>query len=188
MNRLMPLIILSLFTGFASSVQGNFQDELEHEADQKIDKFATQLKAALVLAIQKDGLQSAVQVCKEQAPQIAANLSNDNWTVARTSLKARNVKNQPDEWETAVLRSFDERYKAGEKASMLTSSQMENDTFRYMKAIPTGQLCLACHGRSVDPELRKSIDTLYPQDTAVGFTTEDIRGAFTLTKKLDKAL
>jgi hypothetical protein len=51
-----------------------------------------------------------------------------------------------------------------------------------MKAIPTGTMCLACHGSSVDEKTLKKINTLYPNDQAIGFSSEDLRGAFSITK------
>lgn len=183
------LVFLILGFSFISSVysqQNDAQKSLENTAKQKVKAFATELKSTLVAAIQKDGLHSAVKVCEQRAPEIAEKLSTDGWTVARTSLKNRNESNQPDKWEKQVLMDFDEQYKSGVKANALTTSLMDEDRFRFMKAIPTGQVCLACHGSSVAPSLLKSINALYPKDAAVGFTLEDIRGAFTVTKKIDK--
>lgn len=160
------------------------EKKLELQAKGKIKQFSGELKTALVSAIQKDGLASAVAVCQDQAPEIAAKLSTDGWTVARTSLKTRNAANVPDEWETLVLASFEEQAKAGEPISKLSATHTSDGDFRYMKAIPTGQLCLACHGSSVDPDLQKTINARYPHDTATGFALNDIRGAFTISKDI----
>jgi hypothetical protein len=56
--------------------------------------------------------------------------------------------------------------------------------YRFMKAIPTGPLCLACHGTSVTPEVAASLHNLYPNDLATGYEFGDIRGAFTLSKPM----
>ena len=53
-----------------------------------------------------------------------------------------------------------------------------------MKAIPTGELCLLCHGETIDPDIAAAIDKAYPEDQARGFSLGDIRGAFTLSKPL----
>jgi hypothetical protein len=53
-----------------------------------------------------------------------------------------------------------------------------------MKAIPTAELCLTCHGEALDPELQATLDELYPADKARGFKEGDIRGAFTLSRPL----
>ena len=57
--------------------------------------------------------------------------------------------------------------------------------FRYMKAIPTAQVCTNCHGTDLKPEVVAMIDDLYPTDQARGFFPGDIRGAFTLRKVLE---
>ena len=159
--------------------------QLKAQAKQRIKLFSTKLKAALVGAIQEDGFKHAVSVCKDQAPAIAQELSNDGWTISRTSMKVRNAENAANDWEQTVLEKFDQRYKAGELASNLHTSTLENEAYKYMQAIPTGELCLACHGKSVAPSLLQHIQTSYPSDKATGFTLKDIRGAF-VVKKSDK--
>ena len=51
-----------------------------------------------------------------------------------------------------MLVSFEERKRAGEDPAMMefyeVVSQDGSDELRYMKAIPTAPLCLACHGRA----------------------------------------
>ena len=56
--------------------------------------------------------------------------------------------------------------------------------FRFMKAIPTGALCLQCHGSSISPEVSARLAELYPDDKATGYATGDIRGAFVVTRNL----
>ena len=58
-----------------------------------------------------------------------------------------------------------------------------NRTFRYLKAIPTGPLCLKCHGSDLAPDLAAKLAELYPEDKAHGFAVGDLRGAFSV--KLD---
>ncbi len=52
-----------------------------------------------------------------------------------------------------------------------------------MKAIPTGPLCLACHGETLAAPVAEKIGELYPADKATGFREGDIRGAFVVTKR-----
>ena len=56
-----------------------------------------------------------------------------------------------------------------------------------MKAIPTAQLCLACHGENIDSITRTRLEKLYPDDQAAGYKVGDIRGAFSITQPLDTA-
>ena len=56
--------------------------------------------------------------------------------------------------------------------------------FRYMKAIPAGELCLTCHGKELAPDLAAKLRELYPDDQATGFSLGEIRGAFTITQPM----
>jgi len=159
---------------------------LRQVAETKIADFSAILKRTLMSAIQQQGLEHAVAVCKDQAPKIAEKLSKDGWTIARTSLKTRNAYNAPDEWEQTQLIAFNTLMNAGEPPATLNVSDLSQGRFRYMKAIPTGQVCLACHGSQVDPALLQSIQAYYPNDRAIGFTLKDLRGAFSLTKAIKK--
>jgi hypothetical protein len=96
------------------------------------------------------------------------------WDVARTSLKLRNPRqNAPDEWERAVLLDFEKRHAAGEDVQSIAYAEtIESDgqkTFRFMKAIPTTEVCLICHGSEIQPEVAAAIDAAYPNDQAKGF-------------------
>jgi hypothetical protein len=108
--------------------------------------------------------------------------------VGRTSLKLRNPANKPDAWEQEVLEQFDARKAAGETLEKMEFHEVVDaegvKTFRYMKAIPTGEVCLKCHGTEIDPKVQAELLRLYPSDEATGYALGDIRGAFTLSKPL----
>ncbi|MCP3704745.1 MAG: DUF3365 domain-containing protein, partial [Alteromonas sp.] len=53
-------------------------------------------------------------------------------------------------------------------------------TYRYMKAIPTAELCLNCHGSNINQDVAAKLKQLYPSDQATGFNRGDIRGAFSV--------
>ncbi|QQS55592.1 MAG: DUF3365 domain-containing protein [Candidatus Competibacteraceae bacterium] len=153
-------------------------------------QFGGALKEALQEAIKAGGPANGITVCHDQAGQIATDLGSKlDMIVGRTSLKIRNPGNAPDNWELAVLKQFEARKAQGEPADKLEFfAVIEDDqgqkTFRYMKAIPTGALCLACHGGKLDPEVDAKLKALYPNDTARGFKEGDLRGAFTIAQPL----
>ncbi|MCF7983368.1 MAG: DUF3365 domain-containing protein [Thiohalocapsa sp.] len=170
-----------------------YTSETEMSADQAqmlIKEFATTLQGELKGALKEGGPIGAVQVCKERAPAIAESLSEQSgWEIGRTSLKTRNAEtNTPDAWETEVLKQFADRVAAGQSIKTMTYAEVvETDTgkaYRYMKAIPTGEICLACHGVEIDPKLAEAIDKAYPEDSARGYSAGELRGAFTLSKPL----
>jgi hypothetical protein len=55
-----------------------------------------------------------------------------------------------------------------------------------MKAIPTGKVCLSCHGpvEQISEAVKAQIANEYPHDRAVGFAEGSIRGAVTVKKPL----
>lgn len=162
---------------------------LKSEAKSIIQSFAGNLKGELQAAMKAGGPPNAIQVCNTRAPVITGASSDESgWSVGRTSLKLRNADNKPDAWELGVLKAFEERKAAGEDPMKIAYAEVVEEnggkTFRFMKAIPTGDVCLACHGASIKPEIAAKLDSLYPQDMARGFSVGDLRGAFTLSKGL----
>lgn len=160
------------------------------ESKQVIEVFAGQLKAELVAGMGKGGPLQAVGVCNIVAEEIARKNSEKNgWIISRTSLQPRNTKNSPDEWEAAVLHTFEKRKALSEPIGKIDYSEVlssnGHSVFRYMKAIPTKALCLACHGKNLSPELATKIDELYPDDQARGYKPGDIRGAFSVIRDVD---
>jgi len=150
-----------------------------------VKSFMTRLKGELQAGMKAGGPANAISVCHTKAPEITASVSKEKgWEIGRTSLKTRNPANKPDQWELAVLKKFEQRKAAGEDPKKMEYSELvETDgkqTFRYMKAIPTGAICLTCHGEKLAPEVEAKLKELYPQDQATGFKLGDIRGAFTI--------
>ncbi len=145
------------------------------------------LQSELVGAMKTGGPAAAIEVCRDRAPAVASRISRESgWTVARTALRVRNPKNAPDPWEEKVLEEFAARAGAGEDFATMEKSEVVETggtrVFRYMKAIRTGEACLACHGATTKPEVAAKLKALYPDDRATGFSAGDLRGAFTLSK------
>ena len=174
----------------ALAVAEEAQDPNVAEAKAIIKEFFGNLKGELEQAMKAGGPVNAINVCKGRAPVIAQETSNKHgWDVGRTSLKLRNaVVNKPDDWEMVVLEQFEARKAKGEDVAVMDYAEVVDlggqKTFRYMKAIPTQDLCLNCHGTDIKPEVAAELDKLYPGDEARGFKVGDIRGAFTLSKPL----
>ena len=186
------LIMVSLLAVSFVSSAGDTSDELETRAAASrvtTGDFMQTLKGALQQAIKDGGPLNAIAVCNEKAPGIAAELSaRKGWRVGRTSLKVRNPANAPDDWERNVLKSFEQRLGWGEKPETLEHYEaVERDGkrfFRFMKAIPTGEVCLTCHGEPIDAGVAAKLKELYPEDQATGYQPGSIRGAFTVTQPM----
>lgn len=155
-----------------------------------VTELGASLMSALHRGIADGGPVAAISVCNEKAPQIAAGIGAARGIeIGRTSLKVRNPANAPDAWERETLLRFEDSWADGDGRSGLEHmAQVSVDgrpALRYMKAIPTGALCLQCHGKSLDPDVRAVIEDIYPEDQAQGYAAGDLRGAFTVIQWLD---
>ena len=193
MKRTLIAVAAALLAGCASSTKETTTPPVDPNVSQArgITKdFFTALKGELTTAMQAGGPTNAIAVCKDKAPAIAKEeRQQSGWQkVGRTSLKLRNPANKPDAWELAVLKQFDERKAAGEDPMKIEYSEVvtagTKKTFRYMKAIPTLDVCLACHGEKIETTTAAKLKKLYPKDQARGYKVGDLRGAFTLSKDL----
>lgn len=152
--------------------------------------FAGELMTTLQTAIKDSGTVGGIAACHVSAPAIAAEAAKKSgWSIGRTSLKVRNPANAPDAFERQTLEDFQAAALAGADLAKLERGELVKKDgktkFRFMKAIPVGEPCLACHGSNVKPDTAKAIRDLYPEDQAVGYGLGDLRGAFTLTRSFE---
>jgi hypothetical protein len=159
------------------------------DARQVATQVPPKLLATLTQAIDKGGPDGAIAVCREEAPKLAKAASEQSgWNIRRVSLRQRNPKATPDAWERAALEDFDRRAAAGESPATLEKAELVDEggqkVQRYMRALPTQPLCLACHGdaASLSPAVGARLKELYPEDRAVGYAVGQIRGAMTIKR------
>jgi hypothetical protein len=156
------------------------------------NRFGAELMGRLQAAMAQGGPVAAVETCQVEAPAIASRLSRETgWQVHRVGTRVRNPHTgQPDAWEQFALQELDRRVRAGEPSEKLviatTVKEPQGDAHRYMRAIVTGPLCLACHGapEQQSPELRAALGKAYPHDAATGYALGELRGAFSLRKDI----
>ena len=187
MKKLTAYFLLCLFP-FAQAIATD-TEQLTQNSRAAAKALGGELKGVLQASMKASGPVKSLSVCRETAPAIASKISaSKGLEVGRTSLKYRNANNKPDAWEIAVLQQFEQRKANGEAAGKLEFSEMTehngNKVFRYMKAIPTGEVCLKCHGSSIAEPIKAELDKLYPGDRARDFSKGDIRGAFTVIHPL----
>jgi len=155
-------------------------------AQSMADRIRTELAAAL-----RTGVVEAIGVCHTLSPELADQTSaTSGFEVTRTAFKLRNPENAPDAWEAKVLEDFQRRAAEGAELSKLDHYEVvttnEGDKlFRYMKAIPTQEMCLACHGTDVKQNVKAEIAKYYPEDKATGFKLGELRGAFSLVQLME---
>ena len=177
MGRTAPLWPLLLITLAATADAPGDVEQARAAAAALGSELQTRLLAAL-----KEGPESAVSVCADEAQAIAARVSLDTgFGVGRTALKTRNPANAPQPWQRPVLADWSERVAAGESLNGVEFYDTTADGFRYMRPIVTQGLCVTCHGGALAPALADAIAERYPHDQATGFEPGSLRGAFVVT-------
>lgn len=177
------------FISFAEPASKADENTLAQEARSITKEYATALKRTLQATIMTSGPASAIRTCNVHAPGISAQTAQlTGWEVQRTSEKIRNPNNRPDIWERSVLNNFKKRLQKGTPVSKLEHYEIVTENgqpvFRYMKGIAVQNLCLNCHGPHVSGPVKEAIGNLFPTDQAIGYREGDLRGAFSLKKKL----
>ena len=173
-----------------SSLQGTESLEIaefEAEARNAADLLGRRLKARLVSTMQAEGLLAAIEVCAEEAPSIAADVSSETGlSVRRTAMRIRNTNNAPDAWENEALEYFSRSISVGENAENLETSSVESEngqiTYRWARPILLEPQCAMCHGTSISPEILTAITARYPNDEATGFEAGELRGIFSVER------
>jgi hypothetical protein len=165
------------------------ESDAAREAREAAAAFSAALRAKLLSALQAGGPRAAVEACNLHAAEIARTISLEpGGVVSRVSLKSRNPENTPNDWQFEVLHAFNVRQRSGRESGSLDWQELavteSGPEFRYMQAIPTGALCLQCHGEDIAPAVREKITELYPADQATGYREGDIRGAIVVTQKM----
>ncbi|MDD5393664.1 MAG: DUF3365 domain-containing protein [Thiothrix sp.] len=157
---------------------------LTEQAKAAVQALGSTLKGELEAAMTAGGPVEAMGICNTKAPEIAKAVSAEKgMEVSRVSLKSRNAKTGvANDWQTKVLNDFETRKTAGEDPATLVYSEVVGNEFRFMKAIPTGAVCLKCHGTDISPAVTAKLTELYPQDKATGYKEGDLRGAFVAVK------
>ena len=174
LNNRLGLAVLVLLMG-PGLAWGGDESALLSKSREITANYATQLQAALQESMANGGPVAAIDVCSKIAPQLASDLSRTSGAkVRRTSWRFRNPGNAPSDWEAQALIHL-------EATGQQEFFEMSADgSARYLKAIPTGPVCLACHGETLAPELQQQLQDAYPYDRATGFAVGDLRGAFSI--------
>jgi len=190
-GRVFPLIAVFMFSLAAEAGEPADWPEWVDKSRALATQLGSELKGELTRAIEQGGPASAIPVCRDRAPAIAARLSEQSGArVSRTALRVRNPSNAPDDLQRAVLEQFAEQLAAtavgsapvgGPPEAVFETKGANGVERRYMRAIPTDALCLTCHGATISPEVAAEIKRTYPKDEATGFSPGQLRGAFSVT-------
>lgn len=174
-----PLLTVGLFlvsAGCQRAPEPVSQAEIER-AQEQLAPFKEQLVEALMSALEEGDAASAIHVCRDRAPQIAAELSVGGIRMGRTSHKTRNPANDPEPWMEPLLAAYLEE----PTNTRPTALRLDDSTVGYVEPIYVMSFCLSCHGPSIEPGLQQKILSVYPEDRATGFRADELRGLFWIT-------
>ena len=182
----------------ASSLKGTSRDTNQTEPVQAASRekyltlgkeIATRTQEELLRVVQgamaEGGPAYAVDFCNLEALEIKDSLSElNNCTIQRLSFKYRNPADKPvSEIEKQQLKSFEALHREGK--TLTPQVYFVGDRVEYYQPIFVGSgACLVCHG---DPQTRiagetlSTINALYPDDLATGYSLNDFRGAWKIT-------
>ncbi|MDO9365927.1 MAG: DUF3365 domain-containing protein [Methylotenera sp.] len=187
------LLLVSYSIAYADMPVNNPEQNMLGDAKKLSAEFVQKLGGILKQQLESSGTESALSVCKDVAPEMSAQYSNDKRIVKRVSLKPRNSSiGVADEWGANQLKQFDMAAASGKPAAEIEAHAVTDEKdgrwFRYMKAIPTQAMCLQCHGGTdnIQPTVQALLKQLYPNDLAVGYKVGEIRGAISVKEKFEQ--
>lgn len=189
--RAIPLLVSLFFVSSGASAEEDLR-HLVDDARKAAVQILTQIRGEVTKEMERTGPIRAIVVCKYSAPEITSVVSRQTgMRVTRVALRVRNrALGEADAWEQQALLDFEKRLSRGEKIETLEASEIINEPagkmFRYVKAIPMGQPCMACHGpvSGLSDAVKAQLAAEYPFDRAVDFHVGQIRGAVSVKKSL----
>ena len=188
---LFAIALPSLLAGCASGPSAEEQAAMAADARKTSGALIQKLGGELKAALGEKGPEGAISVCKERAPQIAADVSKQSgFEVKRVSPKNRNPAGVPDTWEAEAQAGLEKRMAAGEKPETLDTWQIvstpKGKQFRYAKALPVQPVCLTCHGdpAAMADGVKARLSAEYPLDKATGYGPGMVRGIVSVKRML----
>jgi hypothetical protein len=162
--------------GAGSSGGGEPAPESVARGKQAVGALKRQLVGALTEAI-KSGAPAAIGVCSGVAPGIAQSVGSGGVTVGRATRKPRNPANAAAGWRADALAQFESMIAAGRSLDGATwAARLPDGTTAYAEPLVIQELCVACHGGQLAPEVKTALAARYPADQATGYAVGDLRG------------
>ena len=189
-RKLVLVGILSVFLVQCNKESGNKgiiperKEEIKSLTKEDFKNIAEQTKKNLVgnltKQISENGVEKALEFCNVNAIPLTQKLEAENGVmVKRVSDKNRNPDNTANETELKIIEQFKTQLAKNEELK----ATMENGIF--YAPITTNAMCLQCHGseKEMKPEVLAKIKSFYPNDKALGYKENELRGLMVINKK-----
>ena len=150
-------------------------------------KYALATKAVLgknlMGTIQSKGTIEAIAFCNEQAYPLTDSMAVvHNAIIKRVSDQPRNEKNKANTEELGYIKTFKQAIANNEEPSPIVKEI--DDKVHVYYPITTTAMCLQCHGKpneTIEPSTLSKISSLYPNDKAIGYDVDEVRGIWSIT-------
>jgi hypothetical protein len=183
------IVLFLLITSISKSESSETNKSvILNEAKNLLKETAKQYKNTLIQGLQHNNLIKALKYCNKEVKQLVSKDNEKGFAIKRVSLRPRNKNNYPNLYEKEILDKFnilsliDNKDLAFEYSEIIKDEN--NNKFVYVKAIRIKEVCLNCHGSNINDDLKKEIQKLYPDDKAINYKLNDIRGAFVMYLKI----
>ena len=183
------IVLFLLITSISNSESSETNKSvILNEAKNLLKETAKQYKNTLIQGLQHNNLIKALKYCNKEVEQLVSKNNEKGFAIKRVSLRPRNKNNYPNLYEKEILEKFNKLSLIDNKDLALEHSDIikdeNNNKFVYVKAIRIKEVCLNCHGSNINDDLRKEIQKLYPDDKAINYKLNDIRGAFVMYRNI----
>lgn len=160
-------------------------DEVIEKGSAIAGKLQAALAKELTAKMKENGAEEAIDYCSLQALPITQQISEEEKVeLARVSHKFRNPSNAASEEELKLIENYINLQQSGEQLSPVVISGKGVKTY-YSPITLAAPLCLSCHGNfsEIDPGALAVIKERYPDDKAVDFELNEVRGMFKVVFK-----
>ncbi|WP_299461375.1 DUF3365 domain-containing protein [uncultured Microscilla sp.] len=159
-------------------------DEYLTKGKEVIQHTLNKLSGELKQAMRQGGVRQAVPYCNANALPITQQIAQKYGAqVRRTSIRNRNAKNAPTAHEKLIIQQYAQQLTAGKKLKPMVS-QLPNGNTMFNAPILLRASCLNCHG-TVGQHITETdyqvIQSLYPNDKAIGYKVAELRGIWSVT-------
>lgn len=129
-------------------------------------------------AMKEGGVNYALEFCNVQAMPLTQKMTDKfDAKIMRVSDKNRNPVNAASEKQENIIKEFSEVIAKGEKPEPIIDEQESQVAFYF--PLVTNSMCLKCHGKvgeDIATETYNKIIELYPEDKAIGYQENEVRG------------
>jgi hypothetical protein len=185
MTILAAALLAASCTGDAT-LDDETRDRVQAQGDVAVNALMQTLAGRLTAAMAADGPAQAIDFCAREAEALTDSVAatfGPGWEIKRTTLLARNPANEPDALEREALDRFHAAEAEGQEPTASYAERTPTGDYRYYRPLRIASLCIGCHGpaETLDPAVREILAQRYPDDRAVGYQVDDLRGLVRVT-------